>query len=170
MTARTPSEDIRGHRLRAARRRAVGLRLRRLVPSLVVGTSTLAGTGGLVAWVSHQPGMQVTTTGSSAPAGAPAATGRPDDTAALAGVQKQLHAEEAALQALQDQLARLRRTQATEAGRAGTAGTAPGAAGGPAFPSLSPMPTIPPLPALPAPMVVPSPATNATTGASHALP
>jgi hypothetical protein len=207
------------HRLAAARRRTIGVRLRRLIPPLLAGTTTVAGTGALVAWVSHQPGVSAaasTTTNRPVGSAPPAGPIGPDPAAreaqVVSAVQKQLSAEEATLRELQVRVAGLaanplsstsanRSTkQATPSVGAGapaasvnaptgsgtgswgtgsgaipsTAGGA-GSAGSPApLPALTPLPTIPSLPApaaSPAPtQVAAPPATNATTGASHAVP
>ena len=147
------------HRLAARRRKAVGLKLRRVVPGLVVGTTTLAGTGGLVAWVAGQPGVKTVATVAAKP---PPAT----DPAQLSAVQKQLQAEETALQAVQSRMAQI---VAQSRAQAAAAASAPSGAhtGSVASPQFSALPAIPAL----APVAAaPPPATSATTGASHAVP
>lgn len=196
-TAGRPDGTAAAHRLAAARRKAVALRLRRLVPGLVVGTTTLAGTGGLVAWVSEQPGLKASAA-SSTGAQPPVSTTAGVNPALVSAVQRQLQTEESALQALQARMAELSKQAAisraaaasrgaaagsgrvSSSGGAGlveaTAGAArgPTAATGSAAP-LAPLPTLPampaytPAPAAAAPAPAP-PATTATTGASHAVP
>ena len=152
-------------RLAASRRRTLGVKARRLLPPLVVGATTLAGLGGLVAWVSNQPGVRPVTTlnFSSASLGATPAATSTDPTAAreaqvLAAVGQQLAADNKALQALQSTV-----TQAAAARR--TAGP-PASSPGTAF-ALTPLATIPAV-AIPGPVA--APVVNATTGASHAIP
>ncbi|HVA74958.1 MAG TPA: hypothetical protein VNF71_10395 [Acidimicrobiales bacterium] len=156
-TWKEPLDAASAHRLAAGRRKAVGLKLRRVVPGLVVGTTTLAGTGGLIAWVAGQPGVKTVAT----------AVARPTPTtnpAQLSAVQKQLQAEEAALQSLQGRLAQIV-AQAHASASAAAGGTPVSGSGGSA--SAAPLA---PLPALPVLAPAPAPATNATTGASHAVP
>lgn len=177
MTGSVPDGPAPGgvttHRLVAARRRAMGLRLRRVVPGLVVGTTTLAGTGGLVAWVSHQPGLQVST--ASRAVAPPVSTTSPTDPAVVSAVQHQLQQEEAALRALQARMTQLSRQAAAsrasagDTGGAGTGAQGAGSASGSGS-GFTPLPALPPLPALSAPVVAAPPAAIATTGASHAVP
>ena len=189
----SPEGGATAHRLAAARRQARKLRLRRLVPGIVVGTTTLAGTGSLVAWVSNQPGLKATAASQTA---APAPTGATPSTdpAVLSAVQRQLQQEEVALEALQSRMAELARRAASErAAAASTGGQVSGWSQGPgaraaqgaatpgappvvaagSVPPLPPQPTLPPMPSLSAPApaaTAAAPAATATTGASHALP
>ncbi|MDA8044034.1 MAG: hypothetical protein M0Z30_02175 [Actinomycetota bacterium] len=163
----------------------------------MVGTTTVAGTGGLIAWVSDQSGMKTAaTTVSTHPVGTtlPATASKSDastrDTRALSALQRQLSAEEATLQALQGRVAALAaqarsksmastdqgstdgapdRATVRSTATSGGGNTGSGGAMTP-LPALSPLPTIPTItiPA-PAPVAAPPPV-NATTGASHALP
>lgn len=141
----------------AARRRAVGDRVRRLLPGIIVGSTTLVGTGALAAWVSSQPGVD-TTAGRAAvrPAAAPASTSPATD--ALRSLQQALQADETALRSL-------------EAGMPTIPSAGPSTAGGAPVtaPAVAPLPQIA-IPALPQVVSSPAPAVNATTGASHAIP
>ena len=171
------TKDIADLRKLAGRRRAAATRLRRLLPTVVVGTTTLAGTGGLFAWMGNQPGLA--STRSAAPAPVPSGGVRPE----LPALQKALQADEAQVRSLESALNPLAAQQAAAArsaaasARGGGGGTATasgltgngggyGVSGGPAV-SVAP---IAPLPAIQPLTVAPAPSTNATTGASHAVP
>lgn len=178
------------HRLAAARRQARSVKVRRLVPGIVVGTTTLAGTGSLVAWVANQPGIKATAVSQTATPPPVAATTSTDP--AVLSVQRQLQQEEAALQALQSRMADLAKRAAAERARAASAagqgsGWSPGSGaqtaaspgtpqvvGAGSLPPLAALPALPPMPALPAPAPAATssaaPPATATTGASHALP
>ena len=175
-------------RLAASRRRALGIKARRLVPPLIVGTTTLAGTGVLVAWVSNQPGVKPTSTLtiSSASASTRPATSTTNAEAAreaqvLTALQQQLKSEETALQTLQatvTQAAATRRAaaasiaspSAASAGGSPVASSTPGGASTAPLPALTPLPTIPTVVVPPPAPVVAAPVVSATTGASHAVP
>ncbi len=141
----------------AARRRATGDRLRRLLPGVIVGSTTLVGTGALAAWVSGQPG--VAATARQLPT-RPAVTA-PPTTDAVRSLQRALQADETALRSLEAGMPVIRTTSGPPgAAQAATPVTVP---------AIAPLPQIA-VPAAPPVLSSPAPAVNATTGASHAIP
>lgn len=152
--------DLGELRRLAARRRVAGDRIRRLVPGVIIGSSTLVGTGVLAAWVGGQPG--VTTTAGQQATRTPASTARSSQTSdPVPSLQNALQADESALQSLETGMPTI---------GAGTPAPAVAAAGAPAtLPAIAPLPQIA-MPALPQIAASPAPAVNATTGASHAIP
>ena len=160
--------DLAELRRLAARRRAVGDRVRRLLPGLVVGSTTLVGTGALAAWVSSQPGA--TAAGTSGPATSsslPAAL-TPPTTDAVGALQQALQSDEDTLHSLEAAMPAV--TAPTAGTPAQAAGPAAGAAGASVtVPTIAPLPKIV-VPAIPQVVTSPSPVVNATTGASHAIP
>ena len=202
MTESGESLDVGRIRGRAARRLRVRGRLRRIVPGVVVSSGALVGTGGFVAWVSAQPGLQATSPPPAAAASAAARTALsptgPDTQTAklLNDLTAGLQLDNAQLAQVERDLGALARRRAAETARvpqspytgapSAPAGTPalPAAAGAsypsgadqsvPTLPPLAPIapvgpvnvPTVAPVSAAPAP----APATNGTTGASHAAP
>lgn len=160
-----PDVDLTRIRRLATRKRVLGQRVRRVLPGLIVGSATLAGTGTLAAWVGHQPGIH---TVPSAARIAPTTT-----VDALGPLASQLHADEQQVNALQSTLANLQKQRAAEAAAAGQAptGVAATQTGSPgAAQAGSSIGTLPPLPPIPSVSISPAPVVNATTGASHAVP
>lgn len=152
MTSRRRAPDLGELRRTAARRRAIGDRVRRLLPGIIVGSTTLVGSGALAAWVSGQPG--VSTTGGHVTARAAASrASTPPTTDPLRSLQQALRADEAALRSLESAMPAVGAAPATPA----------------TLPPIVPLPQIT-VPVAPRVVVAPAPAVNATTGASHAVP
>lgn len=160
--------DLGELRRLAARRRAVGDRMRRLLPGVIVGSTTLVGTGALAAWVSGQPGVNTPGAGSPTRSSATAAVTSPT-TDPVRSLQHALQVDEATLHSLEAAMPAVPAPAATEAGSTSAAVATGTAAGAPAAPTLAPLPKIV-IPALPQVVASPAPAVNATTGASHAIP
>lgn len=160
--------DLGELRRLAARRRAVGDRMRRLLPGVIVGSTTLVGTGALAAWVSGQPGVNTPGAGSpSRPSVTTAVTATTTDP--VHSLQQALQADEASLHSLEAAMPEVPAPAANASG-SGSAPVATGtAAGATVTPTVAPLPKIV-IPALPQVVASPAPAVNATTGASHAIP
>lgn len=154
-----PDVDLTRIRRLTTRKRVVGQRMRRLLPGLIVGTTTLTGTGALAAWVGHQPGINMVK------AAAPSVP--PTTVDVLNPLASQLQADEKQVNALESTLANLQQQRAAEA-RAASSGVA--AAPAVSGQALAPIGTLPPLAPIPSVSITPAPVVNATTGASHAVP
>lgn len=147
----------------AAGRRLAGDRLRRVLPGVIIGSTTLLGSGLLAAWVGGQPGM-----GSAShpvPRSGHGVTGPTATTDPVPALNDALRADEAALRSLESGLPVVGPAPSLAGSRTG--GGVPGA-GSVTLPSIAPLPQIA-VPVAPA-AVSPAPVVNATTGASHAIP
>ena len=151
--------DLAELRRVAARRRAVGDKVRRLIPGVIVGSTTLVGSGALAAWVSGQPGV-ASTSGGAVAGKAPTAATTPPTTDALQTLQQALRSDENTLQSLEAAVPNVAAVASPAAPPAGSAATVP---------TVAPIPRIA-IPVIPQVASTPAPAVNATTGASHALP
>jgi hypothetical protein len=131
-------DDIR---IRATRRSRVGRRVRRLVPTVVVGSGALMGTGALMAWVGEQPGMHSAVHPTAARVTTEASTPSPSNAQVTAELTMKLRLDNAEVQGLSRALSQLTERRRSEAAavasanaaasaRANAAATAGSAAGG----------------------------------------
>ena len=146
----------------ATGRRLAGDRLRRVLPGVVIGSTTLLGSGLLAAWVGQQPGVSATHPVPRSSHGAAGPTATTDPVPAL---NDALRADEAALRSLEAGLPVVGPAPSLAGSRTGAGSPGPGSV---TLPSIAPLPQIA-VPVAPA-AVSPAPAVNATTGASHAIP
>jgi hypothetical protein len=114
-------------RIRATRRSRVGRRVRRLVPTVVVGSGALVGTGALMAWVGEQPGMHSAAHPAAAHTTVEASTpslSYAQVTAELTGKLRLDNAEVQQLSRALSQLTQRRRSEVAAAARANAAAVA----------------------------------------------